>query len=143
MKNKDKLNLGLIALVLIIVAFGVGFFANTGPQNMDLLANNSIDPSQGQSQGGGSPGGGGSPDGGNRVREDCPNCVNGEITVNRVVGCTTCGGRGRLDPNNDGVFDVDCPDCDGGRVTTTRTEPCTDCGGDGYLDQGDPGYCEL
>ncbi|MBM4240548.1 MAG: hypothetical protein FJ150_02580 [Euryarchaeota archaeon] len=132
MKNKDKLNLGLIALVLILLAFGVGYFANTGSQNMDLLANNTIDPSQGQSQGGGSPGGD------NTVRQDCPNCENGVITVDGHDECDTCRGLGELDTNDDGRVDTDCPDCDGGHVPLT--EPCPDCGGDGYLDPGDPGY---
>ncbi|MBM4240547.1 MAG: hypothetical protein FJ150_02575 [Euryarchaeota archaeon] len=133
MRNKDKLNLGLIALVLILVAFGVGYFANSGPQNLDMLGwNNSTD--SGESQYGGSPGGGDQPPNDDPEPQTCTAC-NGHGQVAGWVECTTCSGRGTI---LQGDAWVDCPMCEGGQVWGVID--CSQCLGDGTLDTGDPGY---
>ncbi|MBM4240551.1 MAG: hypothetical protein FJ150_02595 [Euryarchaeota archaeon] len=143
MDNKDKFNLSLIALVLIILAFFVGYYANPLVSgNITKLGwDNSTIQSDGntelQSTGdGGSPGGGDQPPDDNPERIDCPRCEGG--TYERVVltRCTVCDGRGwNFDPLNT------CMACNGQRqIVQSETVVCGLCGADGYLDPGDPGY---
>jgi len=151
MRNKDKFNLGLVALVLILLALGFGYYAN--PPGFENITTFGWDNSTGQSDGntepqgtgggspdgdGGSPGGGDQPPDDSPERLDCPACENGHFPVTHPTMCGTCDGDGYI---GQAPFGKSCKVCGGdGWVDTTIQADCSWCGYDGYLDPGDPGY---
>jgi len=158
MRNKDKFNLGLIALVLIVLALGFGFYANPlGSQNITNFGwDNSTEQSDGntepQSTGDGSQGRSDSQNGGDQPPDDspetydCPDCVNGYRPFAIVPQCPVCEGDGWIGTPYIGKR---CKQCGGdGRIDPgdplpelpEREPDCPNCGRDGVLNPGDPGY---
>lgn len=143
MKNKQKLILGAVAILVLVGLIGVFVFSQQTGIALNISNNTSTaQGNSGQSSGSQSGQGSGS---GNSLGSDpgspapqyktCPTCGGtGTITEKIYVEtCARCGGSG-IDPNSLKINPVSCSKCGGSGVTSipggkTVTKTCPTCGG--------------
>lgn len=146
MKNKQKLILGAVAVLVLVGLIGVFVFSQ--PTGIALnFSNNSTqqgNSSQSREIQSGQGSGSGNSLGSNPISpatqyKTCPTCGGtGTITEKIYVEtCTRCGGNG-LEPNSLAGTHVKCSKCGGSGVTSISggkkvTETCPTCGGSGKV----------
>lgn len=151
MKNKQKLILGAVAVLVLVGLIGVFVFSQ--PTGIALNFSNNSTQQGDSSQGSGSQGSvsqsdqgsgsgnsvGNNPSSPGSQYKDCPTC-GGTGTITKKVyveTCPRCGGSG-IDPNSLRINPVKCTKCGGSGVIPlpggkTVTETCPTCGGSGQV----------